>query len=264
MDPVALMDFFGFTIGEVERILLVMIRISGLFLAAPFFSRTAGPARIKAILILALTIIIYPLVSPWPHEGEGNIPVMFYAAVTELMIGAVIGILIHWVLFAAQVAGGVMGFQMGLSMAMVMDPTSGIQEGVLSNLFYLSGLMLFLSMDGHHLLLEGLARSFRALPLGVALPKANVMLDSAVIALLGMFKLALLIAAPIIVFSSMLYLGMGLINKASPQIQVFFLSMPIAQMMGLFIMGLYLAVIGEVLMKEMTLSIAAAFKLMGL
>lgn len=264
MDPMTLMDFFGFTIGEVERILLVMVRISGLFLAAPFFSRTAGPSRIKAILIIALTIVIYPLVAPWSHEGEGNVPVIFYAVLTELMIGTVIGTLIHWILFAAQVAGSVMGFQMGLSMAMVMDPTSGIQEGVLSNLFYLTGLMLFLSMDGHHMLLEGLARSFRTLPLGVALPPANLMLDTAVTALLNMFTLALLIAAPIIVFSSMLYLGMGLINKASPQIQVFFLSMPIAQMMGLLVMGLYLAVIGEVLMKEMVLSIAATFKLMGL
>ncbi|MBF0399251.1 MAG: flagellar biosynthetic protein FliR [Magnetococcales bacterium] len=264
MDPTALMDFFGFSVGEVERILLVMVRISGLFLSAPFFSRTAGPSRVKAILIVALTIIVYPLVAPWPHEGEGNVPAMFYAALTELLIGAVIGLLVHWVMFAAQVAGGVMGFQMGLSMAMVMDPTSGIQEGVLSNLFYLTSLMLFLTMDGHHMLLEGLARSFRSLPLGVGLPPGNALLDAVVIALLGMFKLALLIAAPIITFTSMLYLGMGLINKASPQIQVFFLSMPVAQLMGLVALGLYLAVIGEVMMRDTVVFIRATFKLMGL
>ncbi|MEO5341117.1 MAG: flagellar biosynthetic protein FliR [Magnetococcus sp. MYC-9] len=264
MDPMALMDFFGFTIGEVERMLLVMTRLSGLFLAAPFFSRTAGPARIKALLIIVLTLILYPLVAPWPHEGEGSPARMFYAAVSELLIGAVLGVLVHWVLFAAQVAGSVMGFQMGLSMAMVMDPTSGLQEGVLSNLLYLAGLMLFLTMDGHHLLLEGLARSFHALPLGKGLPSTHAMLDAAVLALLGMFKLALLIAAPIIAFTSMLYLGMGLINKASPQIQVFFLSMPIAQVIGLLALGLYLAVVGEVMMQEITRFIAAAFKLMGL
>ncbi|MBF0461784.1 MAG: flagellar biosynthetic protein FliR [Magnetococcales bacterium] len=264
MDPIALMDFFGFTIGEVERMLLILTRISGLFLAAPFFSRTVGPASIKVVLIVALTIVLYPLVAPWSHEGEGNLTSMFYAAIAELAIGATIGILVHWVLFAAQVAGSLMGFQMGLSMAMVMDPTSGLQEGVLSNLLYLVALMLFLSMDGHHLLLDGLARSFHSLPLGKGLPPANTVLAAALVALTGMFKLALLITAPIIVFTSILYLGMGLINKASPQIQVFFLSMPVAQMVGLLVLGLYLAVVGEVLTREINLFIAAAFRLTGL
>ncbi len=264
MDPMAMMDFFGFSTGEVERMLLIMARISGLFLAAPFFSRTAGPGRIKVLLVILLTIVLYPLVAPWPHEGGGSLLQMGYATIVELTIGAVIGMLVHWILFAAQVAGSLMGFQMGLSMAMVMDPTSGMQEGVLSNLLYLTGLMLFLTMDGHHLLLEGLARSFHALPLGRGLPPAGSMLEAASIALMGMFKLALLIAAPIIAFTKMLYLGMGLINKASPQIQVFFLSMPVAQLVGLLVLGLYLAVVGEVLMKDMTLSIGAAFKLMGL
>ncbi|MEO5363023.1 MAG: flagellar biosynthetic protein FliR [Magnetococcus sp. DMHC-8] len=264
MDPMALMDFLGFSTGEVERMLLVMIRISGLLLTAPFLSRTAGPARIKVILTILLTIVIYPLVAPWPHEGKGRLAYMFQAGLVELLIGAMIGLLVHWMLFATQVAGSIMGFQMGLSMAMVMDPTSGLQEGVLSNLLYLTGLMLFLSMDGHHLLLEGLARSFQAMPLGRGLPPANSILDAFTIALLGMFKLALLIAAPIIAFTKMLYLGMGLINKASPQIQVFFLSMPIAQLVGLLVLGLYLAVIGEVMMRDATLSIGAAFKLIGL
>ena len=264
MDPIALMDFLGFSVGEVERMMLILARISGLFLSAPFFSRTAGPNRIKVILVLALTIVIYPLVSPWPHEGEGSPMVMFHAIVIELIIGAILGMLVHWVLLSVQVAGGVMGFQMGLSMAMVMDPTSGLQEGVLSNLLYLTGLMLFLVVDGHHLLLEGLARSFHSLPIGSGLPPAGTLLEAGVAALLRMFQLALLIAAPIIGFTKMLYLGMGLINKASPQIQVFFLSMPIAQMMGFVVLGLYLALIGEVLMREMHAFITAAFRLVGL
>ncbi|MBF0161035.1 MAG: flagellar biosynthetic protein FliR [Magnetococcales bacterium] len=264
MDPMALMDFFGFSIGEVERMMLVMARVSGIFLSAPFFSRTAGPTRIKALLIIVLTIVLYPLVSPWSHEGQGNMPYMLYAAVVELAIGIVIGLLVQWVLLAAQVAGSVLGFQMGLSMAMVMDPTSGIQEGVLSNMLYLTGLMLFLAMNGHHMLLEGLARSFHVLPLGQGLPGGNALLEAAVTAVLGMFKLALLIAAPIITFTTVLYLGMGLINKAAPQIQVFFLSMPVAQMIGVLALGLYLTVFGDVMMREITLSTGAALKLMGL
>lgn len=264
MDPLALMDFLGFSVGEVERMMLVMARISGIFLSAPFFSRTAGPLRIKIVLILALTVVIFPLVSPWPHEGQGNLWLMGHAAVVEVILGAIIGMLVHWVLMTVQVAGGVIGFQMGLSMAMVMDPTSGLQEGVLSNLLYLTGLLLFLSIDGHHLVLEGLTRSFHSLPLGSGLPEAGTLLEAGLAALLRMFKLALLISAPIIGVTKMLYLGMGLINKASPQIQVFFLSMPIAQMLGFLALGLYLVVIGELLVKEMQAYINAAFTLVGL
>ena len=264
MDPIALMDFLGFSVGEVERMMLVMARISGLFLSAPFFSRTVGPNRIKAVLVLALTVVIYPLVDPWPQEGQASLFSLFHAAILEVIIGAVIGMLVHWVLFTVQVAGGVMGFQMGLSMAMVMDPTSGLQEGVLSNLLYLTGLILFLSIDGHHMLLEGLARSFHSMPLGRGLPSSGSMLEAALATLLHMFRLALLISAPIIGFTKMLYLGMGLINKASPQIQVFFLSMPVAQMIGFLVLGLYMVVIGEVLMREMNAFFSAAFTLVGL
>ena len=264
MDPVALMDFLGFSIGEVERMALIFSRLSGLFVSAPFFSRTAGPMRIKLVFLLVLTVVLYPLVLPWPHEGKGEPFLMFHAVLVEVVIGAVVGMLVHWALVALQVAGGVMGFQMGLSMAMVMDPTSGIQEGVLSNLLYLVGLMLFLVLDGHHMLLEGLARSFQALPIGLGLPSADTILEAGIAALLHMFKLALLIAAPIIGFTKMLYLGMGLINKASPQIQVFFLSMPVAQMMGFLVLGLYLVVIGEVFMQEMHAFFSFAFTLVGL
>lgn len=264
MDPVALIDFLGFSVGEVERMMLVMARISGLFISAPFFSRTAGPIRIKIILVLALTVVMYPLVAPWPHEGEGSLLFMSRAVLVEVIIGALIGMLVHWVLFSVQVAGGVIGFQMGLSMAMVMDPTSGIQESVLSNLLYLTGLLLLLGIDGHHVILEGLARSFHSLPLGSGLPASGSILDAGVAAVVRMFQLALLIAAPIIAFTKILYLGMGLINKASPQIQVFFLSMPIAQMLGFLVLGLYMVVIGDVLMKEINAFIGAAFTLVGL
>lgn len=264
MDPAALMDFLGFSIGEVERMALIMARLSGLFLSAPFFSRTAGPLRTKVVLILTLTVVMYPLVSPWPQEGGGDVASMAYAMLVELAVGAIIGMLVHWVLFAVQVAGGVIGFQMGLSMAMVMDPTSGLQEGVLSNLLYLTGLLLFITIDGHHMLLEGLLRSFHTLPLGSGLPDAGSMLESALAALLRMFHLALLIAAPIIGFTKLLYLGMGLINKASPQIQVFFLSMPVAQMIGFLVLGLSFVMIGEILIAEIVAYIHAAFRLVGL
>ncbi|MBF0602684.1 MAG: flagellar biosynthetic protein FliR [Nitrospirae bacterium] len=263
MDPLALIDFLGFSVGEVERAMLILARITGLFLSAPFFSRAVGPNRVKAALILAVTVVLFPLVSPWSGEGEGQVMSMFAAAISEVVIGAVIGMLVHWVLVAVQTAGSIIGFQMGLSMAMVMDPTSGLQEGVVSNLLYMTFLMLFLTVGGHYLLLEGLARSFHTLPIGGGLPHAGTLLEAALKAMSTMFQIALLIAAPIIVANTLLYIGLGLINRASPQIQVFFLSMPIAQMIGFIIMGLTMILFGKVMIRELDTFFAFSFKAVG-
>ena len=263
MDPLALMDFLGFSIGEIERMMLILSRLTGLFLSAPFFSRAVGPSRIKALLLLAMTLALYPVIPPWSGEGEGNFSQMIAAAAVEVVIGAIIGMLVHWVLVSVQVAGGIIGFQMGLSMAMVMDPTSGLQEGVVSNLLYLTALMIFLAIDGHHLLLEGVVRSFHTLPLGGGLPPADTLLQAGVAALVRLFKLALLIAAPIVGTTKLLYLGMGLINKASPQIQVFFLAMPVAQMLGFLVMGLTLVIFGQVMVSEIEAFMHLAFRTVG-
>ncbi|MEG3641423.1 flagellar biosynthetic protein FliR [Magnetococcus sp. PR-3] len=264
MDPAAMMDFFGFTTGEVERMVLIMTRLSGLFMAAPFFSRNVGPRRIRVILLMWITVVLYPIVPPWPGEGNGDIIRMMFTGLVELFIGAMVGMIAHWVLVSVQVAGTMIGFEMGLSMAMVMDPTSGVQEGVLSNLLYLLGLMLFLIIDGHHWLLEGIARSFVSMPLGNPLPYGESMITLVIQGIVHMFELALLLASPVIAAAKLLYLGMGLINRASPQIQVFFLAMPIAQMMGFLILGLTLSIFGQRLMREMELFMNLAFRVVGL
>ncbi|OSM06136.1 flagellar biosynthetic protein FliR [Magnetofaba australis] len=264
MDPMALMDFLGFSVGEVERMALVLARLTGLFLAAPFFSRAIGPMRVRVTLLLAITLVIYPLVPPWPGEGGASAWELGTTAFVEALIGAIVGMLAHWVLVAVQVAGTIMGFEMGLSMAMVMDPTSGVQEGVLSNLLYMTSLMIFLAVNGHHWMLEGIARSFTSLPLGQGLPESAILYEAALQGFMRMFELSILIAAPVVVASKILYLGMGLINRASPQIQVFFVAMPIAQMMGFFIMGLTLAIFSQVMVREMEAFANLAFSVVNL
>ncbi|MBF0177308.1 MAG: flagellar biosynthetic protein FliR [Magnetococcales bacterium] len=264
MDPAALMDFLGLSTGEVDRMLLVMTRISGLFLAAPFFSRSAGPVRIRVVLILALTIVIFPLVPPWSGEGKGDAGAMVLAGAGEMLIGAMIGLITQWVLIAAQLAGNLIGFEMGLSMAQIMDPTSGMQENVVSNLLYFVGLMLFLMVDGHHMLLEGIIRSFKVVPPGSGMPDGQVFLQTGLAGVVRLFRLGFMIAAPMLVASKLLYIGMGLINRASPQMQVFFMAMPLAQLLGFLILGLSMAIYSDIMAKEIRAFISLAFRFVGM
>ncbi|MEO5378442.1 MAG: flagellar biosynthetic protein FliR [Magnetococcus sp. DMHC-6] len=259
MDPQALMDFLGLSVGEVERTILILSRLSGLFLSAPFFSRTTGPMQVRAALIFTITFVLFPLVSPWEGEGDGEIGAMMFTALTEVLIGAIMGLLFHWALISVQLAGSVIGFQMGLSIAQVMDPTSGVQENVLSNLYYLATLTIFLIIDGHYLLLEGLAKSFQVWPLGHGLPKGEPLLQMATTTVSHFFVLGLMMAAPVVAATTLLYIGMGLINRASPQIQVFFLGMPLAQMIGFIIMGMTMTAFGEIIVREFDVFYHMAF-----
>lgn len=264
MDPALLMDFLGLSTGELERLALIMTRLSGIFLAAPFFSRAMGPFHIRVALVAVLTLVMFPLASPWRGEGSGDALLMFMATVQELLLGVVMGMFIHWALMAVQVAGAVMGFEMGLSLAEVMDPTSGLQEGVVSSLLYFAALLVFLALDGHHLILEGLARSFRSVPPGGGIPPPGAVLEAAVEGVVRMFAVGVLLAAPVIAASKLLYLGLGLINRAAPQIQVFFVAMPAVQMVGMLVLGLTMAVFGRVLMREMEAFMTLAWRLVKL
>jgi len=197
LDPKALLDFLGFSTGELERAVLVLTRLSGLFLAAPFFSRSVGPVRIRVVLLMVIAWMLFPLAPHWQGEGKGDPVAMAMAVAAELLVGMVVGTLTQWMLVVTQTAGSLMGFEMSLSMAEVMDPTSGMQEGVLSSLLYLTTLMIFLAVDAHHVLLEGIARSFKSLPLGVGFPKGETILAAATEGISHMFVLALMIAAPV-------------------------------------------------------------------
>ncbi|MGN7610786.1 flagellar biosynthetic protein FliR [Magnetococcales bacterium HHB-1] len=263
MDLQAFADLAGFSTSEIQRIALIFARITGLFLSAPFFSRSVGPSRIRVMIAITLSFAVFPLVPAWPGEETATLLQLGWAVLVEILIGAVLGILAHWVLVSVQVAGMVVGFSMGLSMAMVMDPTSGVQEGVVSNLFYMISLILFLSIDGHHMLIEGIVRSYSTLPLGVGL-SSEAILHTGTKEMARLFELAILISAPVLVATKMLYLGMGLINRASPQIQVFFLAMPLAQMIGFLILGLSMTVFAEKMMREMKIFITMAFQLAGI
>ncbi|MBF0284591.1 MAG: flagellar biosynthetic protein FliR [Magnetococcales bacterium] len=263
MNPSDLMDLLGFTTGQIERMALVMTRLTGLFLSAPFFSRSVGPFRLRAALLALTTLVVAPLVPPWPGEGKGDVMQLAIALLGELILGAVIGIVIHWALIALQTAGNIAGFEMGLSMAQVMDPTSGMQENVLSNLLYLAGLMIFLTLNGHHWMLEGLVRTFQTFPPGKAFPSSGVLLEVGTVGVARYFTFALLIAAPVVVSSKLLYLGLGLINRASPQIQVFFIAMPVTLMLGIFLMGLTMALFGQVLTRELAAFMTLALKVGG-
>jgi flagellar biosynthesis protein FliR len=236
-------------------------RVSGLMVFCPFFASDAIPAPLKAALTLLVTALLYPLRGPlaldlsaWQWVG---------VALSELVIGLVLGLAANFLMEAPLVAGQVLGMQMGYSLASLFDPMTQADTPVLSEFHRLAALLIFLEMNAHHWLLRALVRSFAYLPAGTGLASyavpANLLHGAA-----GIFLAGVQIAAPALAATLVADVALGFLGKASPQLPVLFIGLAVKNLLGL---GMLIAVIAywpQSFSERFAQSIAFAEKLLHL
>ncbi|MGD0628914.1 MAG: flagellar biosynthetic protein FliR [Terracidiphilus sp.] len=207
---------------------LVLVRISGMVVFAPFFSSTALPLRTKAVFVGAVAYLLAPLVATLPMA---QVSIGFSALLGELAVGLVYGLMLtlltEMMLFAGQVAG----MQFSFSAVNLIDPTSSIQTPLLGDLFQLMGTLVVITAGLDRILLASVVRSFRAVPLGsYALAPATAM--AVVRAAGGIFLAALELAAPVLAATMLVEVAISLLGKLSPQLPVMSLTVPIKTLTG--------------------------------
>jgi flagellar biosynthesis protein FliR len=225
--------------GPAAALALFATRLGGVMLVAPVFSSRTVPMRVRTALLVVIVGAASPLVL-----AQGGTPAVAPATMlSELLIGLALGLGAAIVVGGAQVAGDVLAFQMGLSGAATLDPLTGQQATAVADLFMLMVVTLILSMNGHILILEGLAESVRSVPLGAAF-SAN---DS-LVSLAGMGGTILArgvqIAAPVMAAVFVGNLAMGVLARTAPQLQVFMLAYPLQIVIGTASLALALPLIG--------------------
>ena len=144
--------------------LVIGIRISGLMLFAPFFGNAAIPPRIKAILVILITAVLYPAYSA--QVGIVTLAQWPGVIVRELVLGIAIGVATNFVFEAAQMAGAILGVQMGYSLVNILDPQTQVDTTVVALFHQSVAFLLFLQLDVHHWILRGIAHSFEYLSPG--------------------------------------------------------------------------------------------------
>jgi flagellar biosynthetic protein FliR len=160
-----------------------------------------------------------------------------FFALSELMIGFLLGFSVRLIFAGLQLAGELAGFQMGFGMARVMDPQSGAESTVVTEFYYLIGLLLFLAVDGHHWFFKALAQSFHLLGPGEFQPREGLV--QLFIRLSGrMFVLAIKIVAPILVIMMLVQIALGIIARMIPQVNLLMSSFPVTISLGLIFLGL--------------------------
>lgn len=243
------------TIEQLQGFFWVLIRVSVLIFLMPLFGARNVPVLWKAGLSFVLAVLLTPAV-PVPEALPETLPELILGIASEALMGliAVFGVRI---LFASvQLAGQMMSFQMGFSMARAIDPNTGVQSTALSQFLYLFTVLLFFAIDGHHLMIQAIADSFHLVPPnGASFPPS---LADAVIELTGhMFLVGLKIAAPMMIALFLSNLCLGIVARTVPQVNILMIGFPINIGIGLMLFGLVLSNLSPFL-TDLTRDMAAA------
>jgi len=210
-----------------QLFLLVLVRLLGMMVVAPFFSSLAIPFRMKALLAFFTSIILYPMVAGLGMQPSLEALPYILEITGQLLVGVLIGFLVGLFFVAFQFAGQLFSVQMGLSISMVFDPQHQIQLPILGQMLSFFGVLLFLSVDAHHQLLSSVFLSFKSVPFFSVADNAARIAKGAGVAFIKMFGAAIRIALPMIATAMLISVTLGILAKTSPQLNVLMLGFPI-------------------------------------
>jgi flagellar biosynthetic protein FliR len=218
----------------VSRLFWPALRVSGFVLSAPVASEKSIPGLVKIVLTLALAFVLAPIVQVPADLSILSASGMLAAAV-EVLIGVSIGLVVQVAFEALNFAGQSISLSMGLGFATLVDPLHGAQTPVVGQILTVFGTLTYLSIDGHLMLIGALAESFKQIPVGAApldhdFPLMLVLWGARV------FDTGLLIALPIVVALVIVNLGLGVVTRAAPQLNLFGIGFTITILSGFFVL----------------------------
>ena len=220
--------------------MLVFARIGAMVMLLPGFGEVNIPVRIRLGIALMLTLILLPLHRAAYHIDLNAMAPLLVTLVHEIIIGVVLGATARMTLAALQVAGSVIAQQLGLGFVTSVDPTQGQQGALLGNFLTLLGLTLLFATDMHHLIIAALNDSYTIFAPGALLPSGDVA-SLATRAFATAFKIGIQLSAPFIVFGLVFNLGLGILARLMPQMQVYFVGVPLSILGGFLILAVILA-----------------------
>jgi len=228
-----------FTIEQTTTFMLIVIRVGAIIISLPIFGSKDIPTIAKAGIIILLSILVYPCVEMPPGLSEIKLLGLIPSIISEVIIGAMIGFSTRLIFESVQLAGNIIGTQMGFGMARVMDPMTGSQFSVVAQFFNILVLLLFIATNMHHLFISAIVVSFEKIPLlqcylSPSLFQYIIKITS------DLFLLAMKFGAPIIAILLFVTAAFGMINKSVPQLHIMIIGMPLKITAGLIAIGLIL------------------------
>ncbi|MEA5668381.1 flagellar biosynthetic protein FliR [Stenotrophomonas sp. MH1] len=217
--------------------LWIMLRIGAMLMAMPMVGSRAVPARVRVLLGIALSVALAPILPPVPlFYGFDSVTLLTIAR--ELAVGICMGFLLRLIFEAGAMAGEMIAQSTGLAFAQMTDPLRGGSSGVIGQWFYLLFGLLFFTTNGHLAVVSLLVDSYKALPIGTALPDPHAMAALAPTLAVQIFRGALSLALPLTVAMLAINLAFGVLARAAPALNPMQLGLPVALLLGLFLLTL--------------------------
>lgn len=231
--------------GQIYVFLLVFTRIGAVMMLMPGVGEAFVALRARLGLALVIALVAVPLVSPSlpPAPSEPiSLAVLLFG---EVVIGLFLGSIARILTAALGTAGMIIANMTSLANAMVNDPTAQQQGAIAGNFLSLTGLLLIFALDLHHLPIRAAVDSYLLFPPGAPLPAGDLSETVAQVATQS-FLLAMKMAAPAVAAAGIFYLGLGLLARLMPQVQIFFIAIPLQIALGLLVLGLSLPIVMRV------------------
>ncbi|HEX5866307.1 MAG TPA: flagellar biosynthetic protein FliR [Beijerinckiaceae bacterium] len=229
--------------------MLTFARVGTLVMLMPGIGEQMIPVRVRLGAALLLTLVLFPLTRTLLPAG-GTPDAIIAVLIGEIAVGLVLGLAVRMVVGALQTAGNIVAQQLGLAFAMSVDPAMGGQQAAIGNFLTLLGITLIFAADLHHLAIMAIRDSYAFLP-PAGVPEVG---DAAMLAMRAVgrgFALAVQIAAPFIAFGILFNLGLGVLSRLMPQLQVFFLAMPATILIGMLLLLVALGVMMGVFLEDL-------------
>lgn len=231
------MDLYDLLQDQIGMFLLVLTRVSAIFIIAPFFGSRNIPITLRVAASVAITLVVFPLVVQMgivklPETLLGYMLVVF----TELLIGWCIGFVASLTFSAIHMAGQLLDMQVGFGVVNVLDPSTGQQVPIIGSFKYNLAIIVFLVTNSHHFLITALFESFKMIPImGAAItPKITELL----VDLTGAtFVTALKISIPILAAILLTDVALGVLARTMPQMNIFVVGIPAKIFVGLFVLS---------------------------
>ncbi len=247
-----MLGIWDVTAAKLELFLLVMFRLSGFFVAAPFWSHSRIYMKIKIAVVLVLSWLIAPLVPVADFTPVSTLIELAGIALREVLTGGIIGFAYAILFLGIRAAGQAAGMQMGFAIVNVIDPSTQRNVSLLGQFKFLVLMLIFLIIDGHHLVLQSVIESFQVVPLGGLV--ASSLVPEKLMRLTALtFVIAAKIAAPMMVTLFLTDVALGIVARTVPQMNVFIVGFPLKVGVGLSVLAasipLLSAVFGKLLLQ---------------
>lgn len=238
-----------------------MIRLLALIASSPILGNKQIPKRVKVGLAVFLAILIAPTLPPMPVVQIGS-PQGLLIMVQQIIIGTTIGFMLRLIFTAIEMAGEFAGLQMGLGFASFYDPQNSSYSPIIAQWLGIIASLLFLSMNGHLIILSAVAESFHTIPIGQMLPNKSFY----AVALWGetIFAYGLQICLPLLAALLIANIALGILTRAAQQLNLFAIGFPITLTVGFFMLSFIMPYFSPILDRMTTEAVATALKLVRL